>query len=99
MWIKPLLSGDIIKSDPTTFVENVFFNLDSIEKANGALALALERRQTDHYLVPAIGDIMLQHVCNFDPFVAYGAHQMIGKFHFELEKKRNPGFSKFVEVK
>lgn len=40
---------------------------------------------------------MLEHVCNFEPFVRYGAHQVIGKFHFELEKKRNPLFAQFVQ--
>lgn len=40
---------------------------------------------------------MLEHVCNFQPFVDYGAHQVIGKFYFELEKKRNPLFAQFVE--
>jgi hypothetical protein len=42
---------------------------------------------------------MLQHVGNFEPFVRYGANQVIGKFYFELEKKRNPRFAKFVEVR
>lgn len=70
-----------------------------IEKVNSQLSRALIKRQKEQYLVPYIGDVMLEYVCEFDPFVAYGAHQVIGRFNFELEKKRNPEFAKFVEVR
>ena len=69
-----------------------------IEKVNSQLARALSERQKSHYWISSIGDILLEYVCEFDPFVAYGAHQIIGKFYFELEKKRNPLFAEFVEV-
>lgn len=69
-----------------------------IEKVNTQLSRALCERQAEQDVVHCIGDIMLEYVCEFDPFVAYGAHQVIGKFNFELEKKRNPQFAQFVEV-
>ena len=36
---------------------------------------------------------------HFSPFVAYGAHQMYGKYEFEKEKANNPAFAAFVEVR
>ncbi|GAA5800025.1 hypothetical protein HPULCUR_005446 [Helicostylum pulchrum] len=95
-WVQPLLSQDIIK-DKKNFVAEVFHNIEHIQKSNTDLSQSLEAKQAEKYLVSSIGDVMLEHVCNFQPFVDYGAHQVIGKFYFELEKKRNPLFAQFVE--
>jgi hypothetical protein len=76
----------------------VFFNIAEVRHVNAELARALETRQSEKYIVSSIGDVMLEHVRNFQTFVEYGAHQVIGKFTFELEKKRNPLFAQFVEV-
>ncbi|ORE01506.1 hypothetical protein BCV72DRAFT_236298 [Rhizopus microsporus var. microsporus] len=97
-WIKPLLTNDIIAEDRReAFVEQVFWNIAEIESVNSKLSKALDQRQAESYLVSSIGDVMLRHICHFMPFVSYGAHQVIGKFYFELEKKRNPQFAQFVE--
>ncbi|CEG73213.1 hypothetical protein RMATCC62417_08637 [Rhizopus microsporus] len=97
-WIKPLLTNDIIAEDRReAFIEQVFWNIAEIESVNSKLSKALDQRQAESYLVSSIGDVMLQHICHFMPFVNYGAHQVIGKFYFELEKKRNPQFAQFVE--
>lgn len=45
-----------------------------------------------------IGDILLDAVPHFGPFVSYGAHQLYGKYEFEKEKNSNPAFAQFVEV-
>ncbi|KAG1460108.1 hypothetical protein G6F56_006023 [Rhizopus delemar] len=97
-WIQPLLTQDIIpEENRTRFLELVFSNIADIKLINSNLSEALDQRQAETYIVPNLGDIMLQHVCYFEPFVRYGANQLIGKFYFELEKKRNPKFAKFVE--
>lgn len=44
-----------------------------------------------------IGDIFLERVPLFEPFVTYGAHQLFGKYEFEKEKGANPVFQKFVD--
>lgn len=74
----------------------MFWNLTEIEKISSSLSKALTTRQDKHSVIPCIGDIMISHVKNFDPFVTYGAHQMIGKHTFEMEKKMNPRFQQFV---
>ncbi|KAI7886615.1 hypothetical protein K492DRAFT_203143 [Lichtheimia hyalospora FSU 10163] len=97
-WVKPLITEDIIPDERREhFVQEVFWNMADIEKVNSRLSRALIERQKEDHLVSRIGDILLEYVCEFDPFVAYGAHQVIGKFNFELEKKRNPQFAQFVE--
>ncbi|KAL7329786.1 RHO1 GDP-GTP exchange protein 2, variant 2 [Mucor circinelloides] len=98
-WVEPLLSQDIIDDDKRReqFVKQVFYNIADIRHVNTELSRALEARQAEKYLVSSIGDVILDHVRYFHPFVEYGAHQVIGKFTFELEKKRNPLFAQFVE--
>ncbi|CAO3653206.1 unnamed protein product [Mucor fragilis] len=98
-WVEPLLSQDIIDDDKRReqFIKQVFYNIADVRHVNTELSRALEARQAEKYLVSSIGDVMLDHVRYFHPFVEYGAHQVIGKFTFELEKKRNPLFAQFVE--
>lgn len=63
-----------------------------------ALSRDLTARQDKHSVIPCIGDILLEHVKGFEPFVIYGAHQIIGKHKFELEKKRNTKFLQFAQT-
>ncbi|KAG1216546.1 hypothetical protein G6F35_009998 [Rhizopus arrhizus] len=96
-WIQPIQSSDIVPLERRQeFITNVFWNLIEIEKISSSLSKALTTRQDKHSVIPCIGDIMISHVKNFDPFVTYGAHQMIGKHTFEMEKKMNPRFQQFV---
>ncbi|CAO3632525.1 unnamed protein product [Cunninghamella blakesleeana] len=98
-WVKPLITQDIIPDERREhFVQEVFWNMADIEKVNGTLSQALTTLQKENHLVPSIGEVLMSHVAKFDPFVAYGAHQIIGKFKFELEKKRNPSFAQFVQT-
>jgi hypothetical protein len=48
-------------------------------------------------VVQSIGDIFLECVPRFEPFVVYGAHQLFGKYEFEKQKNSNPAFQKFVD--
>ncbi|KAI9323223.1 CNH domain-containing protein [Dichotomocladium elegans] len=97
-WVKPLITKEIIPDERREhFVQEVFWNIADIEKINAQLSRTLNERQKDEQLVSTIGDILVEFVGDFDPFVAYGAHQVIGKSTFELEKKRNPRFAEFVE--
>ena len=49
-------------------------------------------------MVERIGDILLEAVPHFSPFISYGAHQLYGKYEFEKEKNGNSAFAQFVEV-
>lgn len=80
------------------FVQQVFWNTHEILSVNTVLAEKLTKRQKQAHVVPRIGDILLEQVQRFEPFVTYGAHQLFGKYEFEKEKGSNPGFQKFVDV-
>ena len=97
--MKPLRESDIIpESRRQDFLEQVFWNVQDIISVNIKLRDALNKRQKSFAVVEQIGDIFLDAVPNFGPFVSYGAHQLYGKFEFEKEKSSNPAFAQFVEV-
>ena len=80
------------------FVGQVFWNVLDIITVNTRLRDALTKRQKSYAVVDRIGDILLEFVPHFGPFVEYGAHQLYGKYEFEKEKNSNPTFAHFVEV-
>ncbi|GAA5915934.1 hypothetical protein JCM6882_000184 [Rhodosporidiobolus microsporus] len=97
-WIKPLRSSNIIpESRREDFVTQVFWNVLEIYAVNVRLCELLNKRQKQAHVVDHIGDIFLDMVPHFAPFVKYGAHQLYGKYEFEKEKGSNPAFAKFVD--
>ncbi|SPC63074.1 probable to GDP/GTP exchange factor Rom2p [Ustilago sp. UG-2017b] len=97
-WVKPLRTSDIIPEDHREdFVTQVFWNVLEIHAVNARLAEMLTKRQKQADIVDRIGDILLEMVPHFQPFVKYGAHQLYGKYEFEKEKSSNPAFAKFVD--
>ncbi|CEP14903.1 hypothetical protein [Parasitella parasitica] len=98
-WIEPLLNNDIIPIERRhQFITDVFWNLADIERITMALSRDLTARQDKHSIIPCIGDILLEHVQGFDPFVTYGAHQIIGKHIYELEKRKNVKLLQFAQA-
>ena len=81
------------------FLREVFWNIHEIITVNTRLRDALNKRQKSYAVVERIGDILLDAVPHFGPFVSYGAHQLYGKYEFEKEKTSNPSFAQFVEVR
>ncbi|KAM0753215.1 RhoGEF Rgf2 [Meredithblackwellia eburnea MCA 4105] len=97
-WIKPLRSSNIIPEERRDdFVTQLFWNVLEIYSVNIRLAEMLTKRQKQAHVVDKIGDIFLDMVPHFTPFVKYGAHQLYGKYEFEKEKAANPAFAKFVD--
>lgn len=80
------------------FVRQVFWNVHEVLAVNQPLAERLTKRQKQQPVVSAIGDLFLERVGHFEPFITYGAHQLFGKYEFEKEKGANPAFQKFVDV-
>lgn len=64
---------------------------------NSRMAEQLTRRQQKEAVVRNIGDIFLEYVPHFAPFIKYGANQLFGKYEFEHEKRTNAAFAKFVD--
>ena len=76
----------------------MFWNLHDIIAVNTRLRDALNKRQKSYAVVERIGDVLLDVVPHFAPFVQYGSHQLYGKYEFEKEKTANLAFAQFVEV-
>ncbi|KAH6916059.1 RhoGEF Rgf2 [Coprinopsis sp. MPI-PUGE-AT-0042] len=99
VWMKRLREDDIIPAERRTdFLQHVFWNITDIIAVNSRLRDALNKRQKQYAVVERIGDVLLEHVPHFSPFLDYGAHQLWGKYEFEKEKNSNPVFAHFVEL-
>lgn len=99
VWINPLKTADVLPEyRRTDFLEQVFWNIHDIIAVNTRLRDALNKRQKHYAVVERVGDILLDAVPHFAPFVSYGAHQLYGKYEFEKEKSANPAFAAFVET-
>ncbi|KIK08903.1 hypothetical protein K443DRAFT_127890 [Laccaria amethystina LaAM-08-1] len=98
VWMNALKESDIIlQSARQEFITTVFWNIEHIIAVNTRLRDALNKRQKSFSVVEKIGDIFLDAVPHFSPFVSYGGHQLAGKDRFEKEKSSNPAFAAFVE--
>jgi hypothetical protein len=102
-WMRPLRSAGNTSLSPIPehrrekFIRTVFGNCLEVLKVNTGLCESLNSRQKESHVVRTVGDIFLQHVPRFDPFIKYGANQLYGKYEFEKEKASNPAFARFVE--
>ena len=102
-WMKPLRSTNPMNPSPIPdrhrerFVRTVFSNCMEVHAVNSKMAESLTRRQNEDPVVNNVGDIFLEWVPRFGPFVKYGANQLWGKHEFEAERTRNSAFSKFVD--
>ncbi|KAL0097934.1 CNH domain-containing protein [Phycomyces blakesleeanus] len=97
-WITKILDIDYgTEESRKNLVNDLFSNIMEIYDINSKLAADLSKRQGESPVVNRIGDVMLKHVTNFEPFVKYGSQQMISKYKLETEKAISPIFSKFVE--
>ncbi|KAH8660770.1 CNH domain-containing protein [Tricladium varicosporioides] len=105
-WILPLRSSNpsapspIPESRKEKIVKTIFSNIidtPSIHGVSSRFAEALTERQKKHPVVKSVGDIFLEYVPQFEPFIVYGSNQLAGKYEFENERNLNPYFSKFVD--
>ncbi|KAK0628611.1 CNH domain-containing protein [Bombardia bombarda] len=81
-------------------VRNIFSNIidhPSIHGVSARFAKAMTERQQKSPVVSNVGDIFLEFVPQFEPFILYGAKQLEGKFEFENERSINKEFAKFVD--
>jgi hypothetical protein len=101
-WILPLRSnGSPIPSQRRErAVKQIFSNLidhPSIHSVSSRFARALTERQQKNPVVRNLGDIFLEIVPQFEPFILYGSKQLEAKFAFENERSNNANFAKYVE--
>lgn len=104
-WIYPL-RGKINGMSPIPIqrrekvVRSIFSNIidsPSIHAVSSKFARALTERQQKAPVVKNIGDVFLEYVPHFEPFIHYGSKQLEAKFEFENERSINKDFSSFVD--
>ncbi len=104
-WIYPL-RGKINGMSPIPpqrrekVVRNIFTNIidsPSIHGVSSRFARAITERQQKTPVVRNVGDIFLEFVPQFEPFIFYGSKQLEGKFEFENERSLNKDFARFVD--
>lgn len=101
-WILPLRSkaSPIPPNRRDRVVKAIFSNIidhPSLHLVSSKFARALTERQQKDPVVDHIGDVFLEFVPQFEPFIMYGSKQMEAKHEFENEKAINPYFAKFVD--
>ncbi|KAI1851166.1 hypothetical protein JX265_013284 [Neoarthrinium moseri] len=101
-WILPLRSKNspIPAARREKVVRNIFSNIidhPAIHTVSSRFARSLTERQQKNPVVRNLGDIFLEFVPQFEPFILYGSKQLEAKFEFENERSGNPFFSKFVD--
>lgn len=101
-WVLPLRSkaSPIPVNRRDKVVKTIFSNIidhPSIHTVSSRFATSLTSRQQKDPIVHNVGDIFLDYVPQFEPFIWYGSKQLEGKFEFENERSINPYFSKFVD--
>jgi hypothetical protein len=101
-WILPLRSKGSPIPPPRRekVVRTIFSNIidhPSIHSVSSRFAKSLTDRQQKNPVVHNVGDIFLEFVPQFEPFILYGSKQLEGKFEFENERSGNQLFSRFVD--
>lgn len=97
-WIRPLSETKIIRqSERDHFVKTVFYGINEIWEINLKFAEALTKRQQEDHVVKEVGDIFLEFIPRFEPFIKYGAGQVMGRYEFDRQKRHNPFFVRFIE--
>lgn len=101
-WIIPLRSKvspiPIARRDKV--VKLIFSNIvdqPSLHTVSSRFAKSMTERQQKNPVVRNIGDVFLEFVPHFEPFIYYGSKQLEAKFEFENERSCNTYFSKFVD--
>ncbi|KAG2200207.1 hypothetical protein INT47_009845, partial [Mucor saturninus] len=97
MWIKPLTERPIIPtSRRESLVRKIFGNIETIYQLNIRFLQALKARQKQHKVIYQIGDVLLDFVTDFEPYIKYGSKQYEAKAALENERHINSNFDAFV---
>jgi len=102
-WITPLQWAGNTRQSPIPearrekFIQTVFHNCLEILNVNERFSGELSRRQRQNPVVRNVGDLFLNFIPEFGPFVRYGANQMFGKHGYERERSLNPAFARFAD--
>ncbi|SAL96742.1 hypothetical protein [Absidia glauca] len=72
-WIDPL------DAKHGSIAQQIFWNWQDVMQVSTCLMEALVTRQQEDHRITHVGDVLLAHVGQFEPFVIYGSHQLLAK--------------------
>ncbi|CAK7221236.1 RHO1 GDP-GTP exchange protein 2 [Sporothrix bragantina] len=101
-WILPLRAPNspIPAARRMRVVNTIFSNIidpPAIRAVSARFAKALTERQQKNPIVHNVGDIFMEFVPLFDPFIKYGSRQLEAKYEFENERSNNQAFGRLVD--
>ena len=101
-WILPLRAPNspIPAARRMRVVNTIFSNIidpPAIRSVSARFAKALTERQQSNPIVHNVGDIFMEFVPLFEPFIKYGSRQLEAKYEFENERSNNQAFSRLVD--
>ena len=96
-YLMPLRELGIIDlSYRESFIKSIFANIAEIYSISCRFLKKLEARQKESIIVDKIGDVFLEFVQDFHPFVEYGAQQVYAKNILDQERTNNPELARFL---
>ncbi|AMD18529.1 HBL373Cp [Eremothecium sinecaudum] len=97
-FMKKLAETNIISADiRKNFIKHVFAHVNDIYSVNRRFLNALNERQKASPIVEGIGDVFLQFIPFFEPFILYVASRPYAKYLIETQRSVNPYFARFDE--
>lgn len=80
------------------FIRTVFGGVNSLLRLSRSLSEALTlRQQSQKPVIETIGDVFLQYVGNFDPFMEYSGNKVFASYEHERQQQVNFKYARFLE--
>lgn len=81
------------------FIRTVFGGVSDLLRLAKSLSEALTlRQQQQKPVVDSVGDVLLQYVGNFDPFIKYSGNKVFASFEHERQQQVNMKYARFLEA-
>lgn len=101
-YIMPLRnpSSNIIPDrEREAFIRTVFGGVNNLLRLSRSLSEALTaRQQSQKPVIETIGDVFLQFVGNFDPFMEYSGNKVFASYEHERQQQVNFKYARFLEA-
>ena len=82
-----------------TFIHTVFGGVGDLLRLGKSLSEALTKRQQQQKpVIESIGDVFLDHVGNFEPFIRYSGNKVFATFEHERQQQVNMKYARFLDA-
>lgn len=93
------MNNIIPERERDAFIRTVFGGVSDLLRLAKNFSEALTRRQQlQKPVIETIGDLFLEYVTNFEPFVRYSGNKVFASFEHERQQQVNPRYARFLET-